>query len=83
MQLSIKTLFKRGQVEQEVTGATTSRNYGAPGNNNDLMPVSPIDRYQNDPVRTTSLPDTVGNFFDPMGGSNRPAFGTDVTDTGA
>jgi hypothetical protein len=41
------------------------------------------DRYHNDPMRTSKRPDTVGSFFDPMGGHHSYGVSTDVTNTGA
>lgn len=40
-------------------------------------------RYHNDPMRTSKRPDTVGNFFDPMGTHGAYSVSKDVTNTGA
>ena len=46
--------------------------------------VKPIvDRYHNDPMRTSKKPDTIGSFFDPMGGHGSYSVSKDVTNTGA
>ncbi|CEP10982.1 hypothetical protein [Parasitella parasitica] len=42
-----------------------------------------VDRYHNDPMRTSKKPDTIGNFFDPMGGHGSYSVSKDVTNTGA
>ncbi|KAL0140454.1 hypothetical protein V8B55DRAFT_1447710 [Mucor lusitanicus] len=46
--------------------------------------INPIvDRYHNDPMRTSKKPDTIGSFFDPMGGHGSYSVSKDVTNTGA
>jgi hypothetical protein len=42
-----------------------------------------IRKYQQDPVRTTKQPDTIGSFIDPMAGYGYYTIGVDVTNTGA
>lgn len=46
--------------------------------------IKPLSKYYQDPMRTSKQPDTVGNFFDPMGGhGGYYSAGNDVTNTGA
>lgn len=52
-------------------------------NNEEAISKLVPDRYHNDPMRTSKIPDTVGNFFDPMGGHHSYGVSTDVTNTGA
>jgi hypothetical protein len=40
-----------------------------------------IAKYLLDPMRTTTLPDVLGEFYDPMGGHYAPSY--DLTNTGA
>lgn len=45
--------------------------------------IKPLNsKYHNDPMRTSKRPDTVGSFFDPMGGNHSYAVSKDVTNTG-
>lgn len=44
--------------------------------------AAPAEKFNNDPIRTTNQPDTVGQFYDPMSCGGASA-SYDVTNTGA
>jgi hypothetical protein len=79
--------FKRFLIhpESKVKGDNTSSNAATPitSPTGSLYEVNVSDKYHNDPMRVGKKPDTLGSYFDPMGGHRSYTKGLDVTNTGA
>jgi hypothetical protein len=92
----MKHFFQKHQVKEDqsiapsIAATPVTSNAATPAgspngslNNVDAISKPVSDRYHNDPMRTSKKPDTLGNFFDPMGGHHSYGVSRDVTNTGA
>ncbi|KAI8876198.1 hypothetical protein K501DRAFT_200953 [Backusella circina FSU 941] len=83
-------LFKRFlNPQSKVKDDNTSSNATTPVATPITSPAGSIyegiisNKYHNDPMRVGKKPDTLGSYFDPMGGHGSYTKGLDVTNTGA